>query len=378
MSRPIEQPSAPASRETESLRQKAVRAGMSPSYWYPAEWSERVRPGSVTEVIFWGDRLALFRDERGGLGAMENRCAHRHIPLTMGHVHGCNLVCIYHGWSYDRCGRLVKMEHDDFGKKLPKVRLRSYPVKERYGLIWIFPGNPALADSVPLPEIEHAEGADRWASLHFDYTWRAHHSMVIDNLCNLTHLYVHGKWVPYDVTDLPRRSYEGDKITLEWRHTLRRDFMHPVARAVFEGEPGSNVSWSHMIYDYPYQRVVSNDRIKSVNFMRPIGPDRTRVFSIQLWRGPQIFGKRLSAGAMRWITPFIKPITKEIFRQDGATVEAEQIALGEHGEKPFPEPNPAVRDFNALTVRKWEEHLLALAAERRTQPGDEALRVKVL
>ena len=65
--------------------------------------------------------------------AVENRCAHRQIKLTIGHVKKCDLVCIYHGWSYDEHGRLVDMKHDHFGKKLPVLSIRSYPVRERYG-----------------------------------------------------------------------------------------------------------------------------------------------------------------------------------------------------------------------------------------------------
>ncbi len=114
--------------------------------------------------------------------ALDDRCPHRGIPLSHGSVEGNNVVCLYHGWTFDPEGQLVGTKHDHFGKKLPNIRNRTYPVKERYGLVWFFPGDPALAERTPLVEIPHGDGPDAWASLSFAYTWQAHHSMVIDNL----------------------------------------------------------------------------------------------------------------------------------------------------------------------------------------------------
>jgi phenylpropionate dioxygenase-like ring-hydroxylating dioxygenase large terminal subunit len=359
--------------EATAARHKARLAGMNPNYWYPLEWSDRVPRGGVAETQFWGESIAVFRGEDGRVRALENRCAHRQIKLTLGHVRKCDLVCIYHGWTYDESGRLVDMKHDHFGKKLPVLSIRSYPVRERYGVIWGFMGDPVLADQVPLVEIAHGDGDDAWASICFDYTWRAHHYMVIDNLCNLTHLYVHGKWVPYDQTTLQHYSLDdGERVRLVWHHTLRRDpGLYAIYKQVFGSDGAPETSLTEMFYDYPYQRALSNERVRSCNFMLPEGPDRTRVFSIQFWRAPQLpmLERALPRVLMQRVwAPAIKPVTMEIFRQDGATVEGEQVAImGEHFDKPLPEPNPSVRLFERVTIDRWQAHLDARergAAER--------------
>ena len=346
------------------LRHKARLAGMNPNYWYPVAWEHEVRRGKVRQVKFWGRPIAVFRGKDGTLGALDDRCAHRHIPLSLGHVRDCTLTCLYHGWTYDTDGQLTGMHHDDFGKKLPRVEVRSYPLKVRYGLIWIFPGDPALADQVGTPEIPNAEGPDRWGSISFDYTWQAHHSMVIDNLCNLTHLYVHGKWVPYDETHLDHSDLTDECISLVWRHTLRTgELLYPVYLALFRNEGTERGSDTTMRYDYPYQSALSNGRVRSCNFMLPIDESTTRVFSLQLWQNLALAGKAASAGFMEAaVLPFIKPVTKEIFRQDGATVEAEQTAMTEHFFKPSPEPNHSVRLFDRLTVERWEAWLASQEA----------------
>jgi phenylpropionate dioxygenase-like ring-hydroxylating dioxygenase large terminal subunit len=272
------------------------------------------------------------------------------------------------------------MKHDHFGKKLPVLSVRAYPVRERYGLIWGFMGDPALAERVPLVEIEYGDGKDAWAALRFDYTWRAHHYMVIDNLCNLTHLYVHGKWVPYDETTLAHHSLEGDRLELHWHHTLRRDpGLYPIYKAVFGAAGARETSDTRMIYDYPYQRALSNGRIRSCNFMLPEDPNRTRVFSVQFWKAPQlpVIARSVPRVVMqRMWAPTIRPVTKEIFRQDGVTVEGEQDAImGEHFDKPVPEPNPSVRLFERLTIERWQTHL---DARERGEVEAPCERVKVL
>ncbi|NJK33298.1 MAG: Rieske (2Fe-2S) protein [Deltaproteobacteria bacterium] len=95
----------------------------------------------IVEVRFWGESVALYRDENGRLHAIENRCAHRQLPLTAGNVVGDRIVCDYHGWQYNGAGELTDVPHSLFGKKMPQCRLRTYPVRVRYGLVWIFFGD---------------------------------------------------------------------------------------------------------------------------------------------------------------------------------------------------------------------------------------------
>ncbi|MEM7135317.1 MAG: aromatic ring-hydroxylating dioxygenase subunit alpha [Myxococcota bacterium] len=341
------------------LAHRAREVGMNPNHWYPAAFSNEVKRGKVIETRFSGEDLAVYRGEDGVAQVVENRCPHRHIKLSHGTVENCNLVCLYHGWTFDRTGTLVGTKHEDFGKKLPSARIRSYPTRERYGILWFFPGDAELSKITPLPEIPNYEGPDAWASLTFAYTWAAHHSMVIDNLCNLTHLWVHGNWIPYAETYLAEHTLEGDKITLSWKHILRRDYQFPVTRRVF-GTDGGAESETYMVYDYPYQSAFSNKRVRSSNFMLPLDDTHTKVFSLQQWKPAKIpfsGGKLFPRAMAQMVMPLLRPYVKEVFRQDGFTVEEEQTAYQRYADKPIPEPNPAVNRFNKLAVQKWTDYL---------------------
>lgn len=81
-------PAPPSFEEANNLRQRARVAGMDPNYWYPALMSRDLAVGAVKEVIFWHRSFAFFRGQDGVVRAMENRCAHRNLKLTLGQVEG--------------------------------------------------------------------------------------------------------------------------------------------------------------------------------------------------------------------------------------------------------------------------------------------------
>src|SRR2546423_820577 len=145
-----------------NLRQAACSVGLDPSYWYPVEFDSALGPEEVIGAKFQKISVALYRDRDGEVRALEDRCAHRHVKLSRGFVEGCNLRCFYHGWTYAPDGRLCKLEHELFGKPFPSVKLRTFPVQIRYGLIWVFFGDVALSKQRHVPEIPELEPDQPW------------------------------------------------------------------------------------------------------------------------------------------------------------------------------------------------------------------------
>ena len=105
----------PTFEQAKNHRQRVRAAGLSPDYWYPVEWDRNVKPGQVIDATFWNLSIAVFRGKNGTLHAIENRCAHRQLKLSLGQVGDCTLTCAYHGWMYDGAGRCTQMDHDLFG-----------------------------------------------------------------------------------------------------------------------------------------------------------------------------------------------------------------------------------------------------------------------
>jgi phenylpropionate dioxygenase-like ring-hydroxylating dioxygenase large terminal subunit len=127
------------------------------SYWIPA-----LLPGELpanecppVRVKLLSERLIAFRDTEGRYGLLDEFCAHRGVSLWFGRNEECGLRCPYHGWKYDVTGQCVDMpnepEHAAFAQK---VRLTSYPLVERGGVLWTYMGPPDAQP--PLPEYEFA------------------------------------------------------------------------------------------------------------------------------------------------------------------------------------------------------------------------------
>ena len=133
------------------------------NYWYPATWSWKVRSKPVP-ITLLGERLVFIRDH-GRVYALHDRCAHRGVPLSLraGSLgqRGCarpefpgTISCGYHGWTYELAtGTLVAALTD--GPDSPicgKVRIRTYPVEERIGIVWVYIGDldpPPVEADIP-------------------------------------------------------------------------------------------------------------------------------------------------------------------------------------------------------------------------------------
>ena len=126
-------------------------------YWLPALLaSELAEPdGPPVRLKLLGERLIAMRDSQGRLGAMDEFCAHRGVSLWFGRNEENGIRCSYHGWKYDVTGQCVEVPSEPEGSRFAeKVKLKSYPMIERGGVIWIYMGPPELQP--PPPEWEFA------------------------------------------------------------------------------------------------------------------------------------------------------------------------------------------------------------------------------
>ena len=356
----------PTFAQARTLRQKARAAGLDPNFWYAAEISRRLPPGTVIEVQFWGESIALFRDEQGIAHALANRCVHRQLKLSLGAVNGCRLVCPYHGWAYDGAGHVVGIPHDLFNRAEPKFRVRSFPIRERYGLIWIFPGDPRWAEKRPLPEIPELEGERPWACAPIAMTWQAHHSMIIDNVSDFTHEHLHRKFRPFTGARLLHHDTSDDEVVLEYDAQIGRGRIS----GQFVDRKRVRANRIKLGYRYPYQWSNTDDQIKHWLFLLPLDQRTTRAFFLFYFKSLKIpllpirVPSRLMSLLLRISN---RLLIKPILDQDGLAVEAEQQAYERHWCVPGAELNPVVHAFQTLTVRKWESYLGRTAREDRNQ-----------
>ena len=161
--------------------------------WYVAGWAADLAPGTVLARRFLGLPVALFRTVSGEIGALEDRCCHRAMPLSSGVVEGEALRCFYHGLEFDTNGACVKVPAQD---KVPSsARVKSYKLVARNQVLWIWLGEQLQADDATIPDYPvHDDPAWAWRSsyFHLQGNWQ----LLIENLLDLSHLsYVHPKTI---------------------------------------------------------------------------------------------------------------------------------------------------------------------------------------
>ena len=157
--------------------------------WYAAAWSHEIKHELAARRICDKD-VVLYRRSDGGVVALENACWHRLLPLSLGRLKGDEVVCGYHGLVFNSAGRCTYMPAQKTIN--PSAAVRAYPTIERHRLVWIWPGDPALADPAKMPDFHWNDGTDWVGEGGTFYKLGCDYRLVVDNLMDLTHeTYVH-------------------------------------------------------------------------------------------------------------------------------------------------------------------------------------------
>ncbi|MBR0784862.1 aromatic ring-hydroxylating oxygenase subunit alpha [Bradyrhizobium iriomotense] len=119
-------------------------------FWYALMPVDHLKDGPKPFTLL-GEPIVLFLDANGEPAALEDRCCHRTAKLSKGWCNNGNIVCGYHGWEYDRDGKLVMIPQFPFEQPVPEAKARSFRAKARYGYVWIALDEP-LADIPEIPE----------------------------------------------------------------------------------------------------------------------------------------------------------------------------------------------------------------------------------
>ncbi len=158
-----------------------------------------------------GESIVFYRAQDGQVAALEDFCPHRGAALSLGRVCEGRLVCGYHGLVMNCDGKTHAMPGQRVGG-FPAIQ--AFPVVERYGFIWVWPGEAARADAALIPHMEWYENPE-WAYGGGLYHIACDYRLMIDNLMDLTHeTYVHATSIGQkEIDETPcKTTVEGDSV----------------------------------------------------------------------------------------------------------------------------------------------------------------------
>lgn len=154
--------------------------------WYVAGWS-RDYQHSLKPQMLLGENIVFYRQANGDPVALEDACPHRKLPLSMGTLEGDLVVCGYHGLTFDCAGKCTDSPTQR-GMTPRRAVVKSYPVVDRYRLLWIWMGDPEMADPDEIFEVENFDNPE-WGytdggmlPIACNYLW------MCDNLLDPSHV----------------------------------------------------------------------------------------------------------------------------------------------------------------------------------------------
>jgi phenylpropionate dioxygenase-like ring-hydroxylating dioxygenase large terminal subunit len=329
------------------------RIDANPNYWYPVMWSCELKARKARGCRYAGEPVVLYRGESGRVFALEDRCAHRQVPLHLGVVAGDNLRCGYHGWAYDCSGKCVDVPY--LGRERLPNGVKSYPVCEVDGLIFIFPGDARLAEE-RRPKALGASQNRRYKTRQLNREVACHYTFMHENLFDMNHQFLHRRQMGLiKATCLGKRQgpdwcevdYTFSRV--EGRGTIGEAAILNVMNNKQKSEERDLMT---IRTGYPYQnlRVWVNGGDPVLDVWLGYTPlDKTqrtnRTFGYLSVKRPGI------PGLIDIAWPFITRFTENIFREDKDIVEREQAAHDAQGADWNNEVFPAIRDLRDVLRR---------------------------
>ncbi|MBT2321920.1 aromatic ring-hydroxylating dioxygenase subunit alpha [Variovorax paradoxus] len=190
--------------------------------WYVAAWDHEVPIDRPLPRTILGERVVLFRDAEGNPRALLDRCPHRFAPLSLGKVvDGC-IQCPYHGLQFGGDGACTRNPHGNGA--IPKAaQVRSYPVVERWSVLWIWMGDPDRADPGLIPPFRSMDPESRWVGKDYLLA-RAEYQLETDNILDLSHIeFLHPGSLGSDAVKQAESDVQQDGNTVYSRRLTREE-----------------------------------------------------------------------------------------------------------------------------------------------------------
>jgi vanillate O-demethylase monooxygenase subunit len=296
-----------------------------------------------------GESMVFYRGAQGQAVALEDFCPHRGAPLSLGFVKDGNLVCGYHGLVYNPDGQCVRMP--SLQSLNPAACVRSFPVVEKHRFIWLWMGDPALADAALVPDM-HWNDDPQWAGDGKLITVKCDYRLVIDNLMDLTHeTFVHGSSIGNEaVVEAPFQVTHDDKhVTVtRWMDSIEAPPFWAAQIQHARQHKGAVDRWQIIRFEAPATVTIDvgvapagsgaipsngneGDRSHGVNgfVLNTITPETDGNFHY-FWA----FARNYCLGEQA-LTHQLREGVARIFREDEAVLEAQQQALLDHPDLGF-------------------------------------------
>ncbi|ACK72627.1 Rieske (2Fe-2S) domain protein [Gloeothece citriformis PCC 7424] len=331
------------------------------NHWYVVARSCEVKAQPIS-ITLWYQKIVIYRDQAGMIHALEDSCPHRLVKLSQGAIVGNEIECAYHGWRFNGEGKCTLIPYLNENQKLPPCQIRSYPVQELDGFIWVFPGDKNYLNQ----ESVQPMGVPEWEHLNYIATVSiidcpSHFSFLIENLMDMYHGHLHDNYQAWTSAKLQNLSVNLNRVdayydaqsyyTIDKIWSISQLFLPPLRR--LHPEPLT------VSYLYPHWVSTLGKDFKIYCLFCPVHETYTRAYLIHFtslhafWRL-----HKLPIWFRRWIKESLfgcaQKMLDGLVRQDITMIAQEQEAyLNSSAQKSY-ELNPTIYQVQKLILKQAE------------------------
>ena len=218
--------------------------------WYVAAYASEVTRTFLARTIC-NEPIVFYRTQEGAPVALADRCVHRRYPLSESRLDGDRIVCGYHGFTYESNGSCVSVPGQD---RVPRTaRVTSYPVVEQDSFIWVFIGDPQLAEQREIPRAPWLNEDSGYVTSAGMEPIRSRYSMLVDNLLDLSHeTYLHAGYIGTpEVAQTPIATSVDEDANIVYVSRRMDDAECPPLYSNSTGIDGRITRWQDIEYHAP-------------------------------------------------------------------------------------------------------------------------------
>lgn len=295
-------------------------SGFLKNVWYVGLPSQELKAGKALSRKILGEPVVFFRDTQGVAKAIRDICPHRGIPLSYGRMVNDTIECPYHGWKFDGSGMCTEIPSLCPGQDLNpnKIKVRSYPVYEAQGLIWIFVGDKN-AEPESAPKIPHLQAFDSEVKPNLTYVvnFPCHVDHAVIGLMDPAHgPYVHKSWFWRSEKTMLEKKKNFAPVDYGFQMVRHTPSKNSKAYKILGGAPTTEITFS-----LPCIRVehiqVGKRNFYSVTALTPVDEVNTRVTQLAYWDIPWL----------SLLKPALHIFSKNFLGQDMDAVTKQQDGL---------------------------------------------------
>lgn len=337
--------------------------------WYAAAWADELAPGKMLTRAICDEPVLMVRDEQGAVRAMLDRCPHRFAPLSMGKLcdGGQTVQCGYHGLKFGSDGKCSHNPHGE-GRIPPAAQVRTFPLVERWSLLWVWMGDAAKADEALIPAYPFLDKAE-WYVGQAQMEVDANYTLESDNILDLSHIeYLHPTSLGAGGAGEGKTVVTQEGNVVWSRRFITNEILPPfLYQATGLPNKAPCDRWLDVRWDAPSYMYLQADlglvgtprdqsiQTPQVHLFTPASDDKTHYFYALAM--PKSLGAWAEEVAQRNVAGLREPFVQE----DKPMVEAQWQAMR---GKSFWDMKPVLLDIDAPAVRARRVLEQMLEAER--------------